>query len=51
MKNTVETCLAERLKRLPLRHRIAHLRAPQKGGRRDEVSSLLRQEMSAASAD
>lgn len=56
MKNTVETCLAERLKRLPLRHRIAHLRAlielqPEKGGRRDEVSSLLRQEMSDASAD
>ena len=56
MKNTVVTCLADRLKRLPRRHRIAHLRAliglqPAAGGRRDELSSLLRHEMSDTSAD
>ena len=55
MKDAFITCLADRLKRLPRRHRIAHLRAliglePEAGGRRDELSGLLRQEMSDASA-
>ena len=56
MKNTVVTCFADRLKRLPRRHRIAHLRAriglqPEQSGRRDELSDLLHQELSDASAD
>jgi len=56
MKDTVMTCLADRLKRLLRRHRIAHLRAliglqPAAGGRRDEFSGVLRQEMSGAPAN
>ena len=56
MKNVAVACLAERLRRLPRRHRIAHLRAviglqPEESGRREELSELLRQEMSGASAD
>ena len=52
MKNTVVTCFADR----PRRHRIAHLRAliglqPEQSGRRDELSDLLHQELSDASAD
>ena len=47
---------ADRLKRLPRRHRIAHLRAliglqPVGGGRRDELSELLREEMADASIE
>jgi hypothetical protein len=50
MKNIVVTCPAERLKRLPRRHRIAHLRAlielePAGCGRRDELSAMLRREI------
>ena len=50
------TCVADRLKRLPRRHRIAHLRAliglqPEGCGRRDELSELLRDEMSGASIE
>ena len=50
------TCMAERLKRLPRRHRIAHLRAliglqPEHCGRLDELSELLRDEMSAAAVE
>jgi len=55
MKNTVVTCFAGRLKRLPRRHRIAHLRAliglQPESGRKDELSDLLHQEISDASAD
>jgi len=56
MKNAAVTCLADRLKRLPRRHRIAHLRAliglqPEGCGRRDELSELLRDEMSDASSE
>ncbi|MCA6117892.1 hypothetical protein J6524_23880 [Bradyrhizobium sp. WSM 1738] len=56
MNNCSLTCLADRLKRLPRRHRIAHLRAliglqPEECSRRDELSDLLRQEMLHASAD
>ena len=48
--------VADRLKRLPRRHRIAHLRAliglqPEGCGRRDELSELLRDEMSDASIE
>jgi hypothetical protein len=48
--------LADRLKRLPRRHRTAHLRAliaiqPADCDRREELSDLLRQEMLDASAD
>lgn len=54
MKNA--RCLVERLKRLPRHHRVAHLRAligiqPPDGGRNDELSDLLRQEVLEASAD
>lgn len=47
---------ADRLKRLPRRHRIAHLRAlivlePVGCGRRDELSELLREEISNASIE
>ena len=50
MKNTVVTCPADRLKRLPRHHRIAHLRAlielePAGCGRRDELSDTLCREM------
>jgi hypothetical protein len=56
MKNTAVTCVADRLKRLPRRHRIAHLRAliglqPEGCGRRDELSELLRDEISDASIE
>lgn len=51
MNNTAVTCFADRLKRLPRRHRIAHLRAqielePAGCGRRDELSDMLRREIS-----
>ena len=53
MKNTAVTWVADRLKRLPRRHRIAHLRVliglrPVGCGRRDELSELLREEMADA---
>ena len=56
MKNAAVTCLADRLKRLPRRHRIAHLRALiglQRVGcdRRDALSELLRDEISDASIE
>jgi GcrA cell cycle regulator len=57
MKSAAVTCVADRLKRLPRRHRIAHLRALiglQPGGcgrRRDELSELLRDEISGASIE
>ena len=56
MKNTAVTCVADRLKRLPRRHRIAHLRAliglqPEGCGRRDELSKLLRAEISDVSSE
>ncbi len=56
MKNTAVTCVADRLKRLPRRHRIAHLRAliglqPVGCGRRDELSELLREEIADASIE
>jgi hypothetical protein len=56
MKNTAVTCVADRLKRLPRRHRIAHLRAliglqPAGCRRRDELSELLRAEISDASIE
>jgi hypothetical protein len=56
MKNAAVTCMAGRLKRLPRRHRIAHLRAliglqPEGCGRRDELSELLRDEISDASIE
>ena len=56
MKNAAVTCVADRLKRLPRRHRIAHLRAligfqPVGCGRRDELSALLREEISDASIE
>jgi hypothetical protein len=56
MKNTAVTGVAERLKRLPRCHRIAHLRAliglqPVGCGRRDELSELLRDEISGASSE
>jgi hypothetical protein len=56
MKNAAVTCVADRLKRLPRRHRIAHLRAliglqPAGCSRWDELSELLRDEMSDASID
>jgi GcrA cell cycle regulator len=54
MNDTAVTCVADRLKRLPRRHRIAHLRAliglqPVDCDRRDELSELLRDEISDAS--
>jgi GcrA cell cycle regulator len=56
MKSAAVTCAAGRLKRLPRRHRIAHLRAliglqPAGCSRRDELSELLREEMSDASIE
>ena len=56
MRNAAVTCVTDRLKRLPRRHRIAHLRAliglePEGCGRRDELSELLREEMSDASIE
>jgi hypothetical protein len=47
---------ADRLKRLPRRHRIAHLRAliglqPVGCARRDELSELLREEIADASIE
>jgi GcrA cell cycle regulator len=57
MKSAAVTCVADRLKRLPRRHRIAHLRALiglQPGGcgrRRDELSELLRDEISDGSIE
>ena len=56
MKNATVTCMADRLKPLPRRHRIAHLRAliglrPEGCGRRDELSELLRDEISDASIE
>ncbi|MGY2904905.1 hypothetical protein [Bradyrhizobium sp. URHC0002] len=56
MKNAALTCVADRLKRLPRRHRIAHLRAliglqPVGCGRWDELSELLREEVSDASIE
>jgi hypothetical protein len=55
MKSAV-THAADRLKRLPRRHRIAHLRAliglqPVGCGRRDELSELLREEIADASIE
>jgi GcrA cell cycle regulator len=49
--NAAVTSVADKLKRLPRGHRIAHLRAllelePAGGGRRDELSRMLRREMS-----
>jgi hypothetical protein len=56
MKNAAITGMADRLKRLPRRHRIAHLRAlvglqPAGCGRRDELSELLRKEIADASIE
>jgi hypothetical protein len=56
MKNAAVTCVADRLKRLPRRHRVADLRAliglqPVGCDRRDELSALLREEISDASID
>jgi hypothetical protein len=55
MKNATVTCMADRLKPLPRRHRIADLRAliglqPEGCGRR-ELSELLRAEISDASSE
>ena len=54
MRNAAVILLIDRLKRLPRRHRIAHLRAliglqPAVRARRDELSELLRDEMADAS--
>jgi hypothetical protein len=56
MMNAAVTCVADRLKRLPRRHRIAHLRAliglqPEGCGRRHELSELLRNELANASIE
>jgi hypothetical protein len=56
MKNTAVNGTADRLKRLPRRHRIAHLRAliglqPVGCTRRDELSELLCDEISDASIE
>ncbi len=56
MKSVAFTYKADRLTRLPRRHRIAHLRAliglqPEGCGRRDELSQLLRDEISDASIE
>lgn len=53
---TAANCVADRLKPLPRRHRIAHLRAliglqPEGRGRRDELAGLLREEIAGASAE
>ena len=54
MNKTAANCVADRLKRLPRHHRIAHLRAliglqPEGCGHRDELSELLREEIADAS--
>jgi GcrA cell cycle regulator len=51
---TAVDSMADRLKPLPRRHRIAHLRAmialqPEGCGRRDELAGLLREEIAGAS--
>lgn len=56
MKNAAVKCVADRLKRLPGRHRIAHLRAliglqPVGCSRRDELSELLHEEIADASVE
>jgi hypothetical protein len=56
MKGVAVAYIANRLKRLPRRHRIAHLRAliglqPEGCGRREELSELLRAEISDASSE
>ena len=56
MKEIAASCVADRLKRLPRHHRITHLRAliglePEGCGRRDELSELLREEISGASIE
>jgi hypothetical protein len=56
MKNAAVACMAGRLKRLPRRHRIAHLRAliglqPVGCDRRDELSERLRDETADASSE
>jgi GcrA cell cycle regulator len=56
MRNAAVTCVADRLKRLPRRHRVAHLRAliglqPVGCSRRDELSELLREVISDASIE
>ena len=55
-ETTAVTGVADRLRRLPRSHRIAHLRAliglqPEGCGRRDELSGLLREEMVHASTE
>jgi GcrA cell cycle regulator len=55
MKNAAVIRMADRLKRLPRRHRIAHLRAliglrPEGCGRQNELSELLRDEIADASS-
>ena len=56
MKNAALTCVADRQKPLPRRHRIAHLRALiglqlEGYGRRNELSEWLRAEISDASSE
>ncbi|WP_176722033.1 hypothetical protein [Bradyrhizobium sp. LMTR 3] len=56
MTHAAVTCLVDRLKRLPRRHRIAHLSAliglqPEGCGRRRELSELLRDEISSTSTE
>jgi hypothetical protein len=56
MKNAAVRCAADRLKRLPRRHRIAHLRAliglqPVRCSRRDELSERLHEEIADASIE
>jgi hypothetical protein len=56
MRNAAVTGVADRLKRLPRRHRIAHLRAliglqPVGYDRRDELSERLRDEIADASSE
>ena len=56
MKSAAITGIADRLKRLPRRHRIAHLRAliglqPAGCDRRDELSGMLRDEIQSASIE
>lgn len=55
-EKTAVNCEADRLRRLPRRHRIAHLRAliglqPEGSSRRDELSGWLRDEIAIASID
>jgi len=56
MKSAAVTYAVDRLKRLPRRDRIAHLRAlivlqPVGCGRRDELSELLREQIADASIE